>query len=292
VSFAVVTTADGRAVAYEEIGDPAGFPVFMLHGTPGCRLSNRYLDAAKVATAGVRLVTYDRPGYGRSTRRLGRRIVDCVEDVAAIADALKVDAFAVMGSSGGGPDALAVGACLPERATRIACLVGPAPFDASDLDWFAGQDPVNVNEAHWALTGEEALRRELEPQVQEALERVDDDPLALFRGAKLAASDWAVLNEPRTLEALRAAAREMYSQGATGWVDDDLALVKPWGFDVGEIRVPVELRYGALDVLVPPAHGEWLAAHIPHATVTVDEQAGHMRTPDQELEILCSLASS
>jgi pimeloyl-ACP methyl ester carboxylesterase len=291
VSVAAVATIDGRGLAYEEIGDPAGFPIFMLHGTPGCRLANRYLEPSKVAAARVRLVTYDRPGYGRSARLRGRSVVDCVEDVAAIADDLGIGRFAVMGSSGGGPHALAVAARLPDRVTRAACLVGLAPFDAAGLDWFAGLDPVNVREAQWALAGEQTLRHNLEPQVREALERVDDDPLALYRKAKLSASDWAVLNEPWALEARRAATPEMYTQGATGWVDDELAFVtQPWGFHVREIRVPVEVRYGTLDVLVPPAHGERLAAHIPHATVTVDKHAGHVRTPDQRLEILRSLA--
>ncbi len=154
-------------------------------------------------------------------------MVDCIEDVAAIADDLGIDRFAVMGSSGGGPHALAVAACLPERVTRATCLVGLAPFDAAGLDWFGGLDPVNVGKAHWALAGEETLRNNLEPQVQEALERIDDDALALFRKAKLAASDWAALTEPGTLEVLRAATREMYTQGATGWVDDELAFYKP-----------------------------------------------------------------
>jgi pimeloyl-ACP methyl ester carboxylesterase len=71
VSVAVVATVDGRGLAYEEIGDPAGFPIFMLHGTPGCRLANHYLEPSKVAAARVRLVTYDRPGL-RSVRTCAR----------------------------------------------------------------------------------------------------------------------------------------------------------------------------------------------------------------------------
>jgi pimeloyl-ACP methyl ester carboxylesterase len=152
-----IETPDGRTLAYEEAGDPDGAPLFLLHGTPGCRLSGRHPDPEKVRQAGLRVITYDRPGYGRSTRHQGRRVVDCVGDIAAIADALGIERFAVRGGSGGGPHALAVGARLPERVTRVGCFVSPAPVDAPGLDWLAGMDEVNVREFGWAQAGEETL---------------------------------------------------------------------------------------------------------------------------------------
>src|SRR3954463_8733880 len=166
-----VATPDGRTLAYEEAGDPAGAPLFLLHGTPGCRLSGRHPDPEKVRHAGLRVITYDRPGYGRSTRHKGRRVVDCVSDIAAIADALGIERFTVRGGSGGGPHALAVGARLPERVTRVGCDVGVAPFDAPDFDWFEGMDPINVREARWAMEGEERLAAELQREMERALAR-------------------------------------------------------------------------------------------------------------------------
>jgi pimeloyl-ACP methyl ester carboxylesterase len=91
VNVKTLETADGRTLAYEEVGDPDGAALFMLHGTPGCRLSGRHPDVSRVVAAGLRIVSYDRPGYGRSSRRHGRRVVDCVGDVAAIADQLGID---------------------------------------------------------------------------------------------------------------------------------------------------------------------------------------------------------
>src|SRR6266487_953548 len=132
VSVGVIETADGRALAFEEVGDPGGVPIFALHGTPGCRLSGRHPDPARVHEAGLRVISYDRPGYGRSSRHRGRRAGDCVGDVVAIANELGVERFAVSGGSGGGPHALAVGARLPERVTGVGCDVGAAPYDAPD----------------------------------------------------------------------------------------------------------------------------------------------------------------
>jgi hypothetical protein len=138
VSVAVIATVDGRELAYEQVGDPSGVAIFVLHGTPGCRLSGRHPDPSRVSAAGLRLVSYDRPGYGRSSRYPGRRVIDCVSDVAAIADELEIERFAVRGGSGGGPHALAVAARLPERVTGVGCDVGAAPYDAADLDWVCG----------------------------------------------------------------------------------------------------------------------------------------------------------
>ena len=291
VTVRVLERVNGRALAYEEVGDPEGRPIFLLHGTPGSRLSGRHPDFSQVSGAGLRLVTYDRPGYGRSDRHPGRRVVDCVADVAAIADALEIERFAVSGGSGGGPHALAVAARLPHRVTRAACDCGGAPYDAAGLDWFGGMDPVNVREFGWALAGEETLERELRREAQEDLVRLDDDPAAPLRDMELSASDRAVLEDPGYCQVLGESIREAFAQGVWGWVDDDLAFIKPWGFGVEEVRVPIEIRYGASDVLVPAAHGRWLAARIAHAVVTVDEHGGHLSTPDERLNRLSALAA-
>jgi pimeloyl-ACP methyl ester carboxylesterase len=292
MSVAVLETVDGHRVAYEQIGDLAGSPVFVLHGTPGCRLSGRHPDPTRVSEAGLRLVSYDRPGYGRSIRHRGRSVVDCVSDVAAIADELEIERFAIVGGSGGGPHALAVGARLPERVTRVGCNVGGAPYNAPDLNWFEGMDPANVKEFGWALEGEETLAHELQREAQEFLARLDDDPTVLFSDVELSVSDRAVLDDQDVRRMLRVSFRESMAQGAWGWVDDDLAFIKPWGFDVEELGVPVEVRYGIGDVLVPASHGAWLAAHVPRAVVTVDQYAGHLSTPDEHLDRLRALATT
>jgi pimeloyl-ACP methyl ester carboxylesterase len=279
-------------VAYAEVGDPAGVPLFVLHGTPGSRLSSLHQNPAGVADAGLRVITYDRPGYGRSTRQPGRSVVDCVSDISAIADELQLERFAVTGASGGGPHALAVGARLPQRVTRVLCNVSGAPFDAPDLDWFEGMDRTNVREFGWALEGEKTLAVELEREAQDILASLGDDPAALLRDVELAPADRAALEDPDLRRSFSASLREALRAGVWGWVDDDLAFINPWGFDVEELRVPVEVRYGSADVLVPPSHGAWLAAHVPNALATVEDEAGHLATPDQQLARLRAFATA
>jgi pimeloyl-ACP methyl ester carboxylesterase len=274
----IFETPDGRQLAYALWGDPDGFPVFQLHGTPGCRLE-RWPDEELYRRLGVFLVTHDRPGYGQSTRRPGRRIVDEAGDVAALADHLGLERFGVTGGSGGGAHALACAARLPGRVVRAACVVGVAPLGADGLeqdDWLDGMDPENVKEFGWVLAGEDVLLRELEAEHARIAARVGDDPSAVIGDFDLSEADRKELTRKERMQVIRESWAEHSVRGVGGWADDDLAHMRPWGFDVGEITVPVLIRYGATDVLVPPAHGDWLAAHVPGCIVKVDRVAGHL----------------
>jgi pimeloyl-ACP methyl ester carboxylesterase len=279
------TAPDGRTLCFAEWGDPDGFPVVAIHGTPGGRL-NRHPDERTYADAGARWITYDRPGYGESSRQAGRSIVDCVDDVRAIVDHLGVDRFAVTGGSGGGPHCLAVAARMPDRVVRARCVVGVAPYGVDDLDFFDGMDPMNITEFGWALEGEERLVAETERELREMGERVALDPSKLLGDDwDLDESDRAALSRPEMAVVITESTRDLLRGGAWGWVDDDLAFTRPWGFDVSEIRVPVEVRYGAHDVLVPAAHGAWLGQHVPGASVVVEHDQGHMGDLDAVREL-------
>jgi pimeloyl-ACP methyl ester carboxylesterase len=271
----LVRTDDGRELCFAEWGDPAGFPVFLLHGTPGARY-NRPPDESLLHDLGARVVTYDRPGYGRSSRHRGRSVVDCVADVLTIAGRLGVDGFSVTGSSGGGPHVLAVAARLPELVARARCNVGLAPYDAPGVDFFARMDPVNAAEFALAVEGEARLEPHLRDQLADMRRRMADDPTT-FLGEEwqLADRDRALLADPELVAQNVRVTEEIVRGGVGGWLDDSLAFVRPWGFDVAEIRVPVRVSYGVRDVVVPASHGDWLATHVPDAEVDVDDAGGH-----------------
>ena len=273
-----VAAADGRTLAIAEWGDPDGFPVFLLHGTPGSRFLGQ-VDAGAYVHAGARVIVYDRPGYGGSDRLRGRRVVDSVADVSAIADSLGIERFAVSGGSWGGPHSLAVAARLPERVTRAGCIAGVAPFNMPGFDWFAGMDAVNIDEIGWALEGEDVLSREIERMAAAWLKRLADDPSKAGE-VEFSEADRAVRANPERHQVVRQMLNEAFRQGVHGYVDDTLCLIQPWGFDVTEIRVRTRIDYGLTDVLVPPQHGEWLAKQVPNAEVVIDEQGGHFSAPN------------
>jgi pimeloyl-ACP methyl ester carboxylesterase len=274
----VTTTAstaqahDGRTLAYETFGPADGAPVFWLHGTPSSRLYV-HPEPAFYDRHGVRAIAYDRPGYGGSQPDAGRDVAAAAADIESLADALGVERFGVLGTSGGGPHALACGARLAERVTGVAVFVGAAPFDDSEFDMVAGMSPSNVEEFGAAVKGRDELAKLLDAYVAEMAE----DALAPFDAFahELPARDQEMLRREDVRAMLRASSAEAVRQGAEGWIDDDLAFVRPWGFALEAVRPEVRLWQGSLDVLVPRAHAEYLAGKLPNASFTLVDGAGH-----------------
>jgi pimeloyl-ACP methyl ester carboxylesterase len=268
-----VQTPDGRDLRVQEAGDPDGTAVVTHNGTPMSRLLFR--PCVEDAEArGIRLIGYDRPGYGGSTPHPGRSVADAAEDVALIADALGIDRLATWGISGGGPHALACAALLPQRVVAAASLASIAPYPAEGLDWFAGMGEMNITEFGLALEG----RASLEPVLREELEGIlaaGPEGLAEAMRSLLSPVDEAVLTGEAAeyfFEALRVGSEERLD----GWIDDDLAFTEPWGFDVGQIEVPVLLWQGLEDRFVPYSHGEWLAERIPTVDAHLSRDDGHL----------------
>jgi glutamate dehydrogenase/leucine dehydrogenase/pimeloyl-ACP methyl ester carboxylesterase len=255
-----VTAPDGRTLAVQEAGDPAGRPVFVHLGTP----MNRQLygpHAADAASRGLRLISYDRPGYGGSTPQPGRIVADCATDVRAICAALGLSRIAVWGISGGGPYALATAALLPDLVVAAASLDGPAPFEADGMDWFDGMGKDNADGFRLRLTDPAAARDQDEAGRKMVLATSAADLAeelgSLFSPVDAAAftgelADYVIYN-------FRAA----LTPGIEGWEEDHLAQLRPWGFELGSISVPVLVVHGRQDQLAPFGHGRWLAAHVP-----------------------------
>lgn len=266
-----VITADGRSLRVALWGPPDGIPVASLHGTPGSRL-NRYADPQALTELGVRLVTYDRPGYGDSTPQPGRDVAGAAADVRAVAGALGFDRLPVFGYSGGSPHALACAALLPDLVPRAASVAGIAPYDAPGLDWLAGQMPGNVEEFRAALAGRDRLEALIGPWAT----AIAADPARILDDDSVPPVDREALSRPE-LRAMMADAMALgMGSGPAGWADDDLAFVRPWGFDPAAITGPVAIWHGAQDVYAPPGHSTWLAAAIPDAEYHYQEADGHL----------------
>jgi pimeloyl-ACP methyl ester carboxylesterase len=268
-----VTTRDGRTLSVRECGVSGGVPVLFLNGTPGSSLIYRphVLDAEE---KGIFLFSYDRPGYGGSTRDRGRCVADCVADVETICDALGVGRFCAWGISGGAPHALALAAQLPERCAAAAALAAPAPYDAEGLDFFAGMGEQNIEEFGAILEGEDAHRAVLERDRDELLAATPKSLVAAWKSL-LGPADIEVTNG-RLAAYLLEAMRLGIEDSLDGWMDDDVAFTRPWGFDLAATRVPVLHWQGGQDKFVPYGHGAWLSTQIPGVDSRLATADGHL----------------
>lgn len=249
-------------------------PVVVLHhGTPQSFLPMvSLIEAAQ--QVGVRLVTFSRPGYRSSDRMPGRTVADVAADVTALLDHLEVEQAYTAGVSGGGPHALACAALLPDRVRAAASVCGVAPHDVPGLDFLAGMGADNVAEFGAAVAGEGPLRTFLEAELP-ALAQLDSTTLVAAWETLLPPADRACLTGELGAE-LAAATRDALDGPVDGWLDDDLAFVLPWGFDLGSLTVPVSVWQGGQDQMVPFAHGRALSEAIPGARSHLLPDEGHL----------------
>ncbi|MFF3397352.1 alpha/beta fold hydrolase [Streptomyces sp. NPDC002659] len=268
----LIRTRDGRTLAVEHQGNPQGRPVFLLHGTPGSRLGQAPRSGL-LYRMGVRLITFDRPGYGGSDRLPGRRVANAADDVETIADELGLDEFAVVGRSGGAPHALACAALLPKRATRTAALVGLAPRDAQGLDWFEGMTESNVREYINAAAGLGQLAAAL--RFRATAIRADPAGWVADMLRVLPESDRGIVADVAIQSMLVRNFKEALRSSADGWVDDIMAFSTDWEFRPEDIRARVLLWHGEDDVFAPVQHTRWLAERIPGAQLAVKRGAAH-----------------
>lgn len=214
-------------------------------------------------------------------------MADDVADSEDLLGALGMDRFVTFGWSGGGPRALGCAALLPGRCLAAATIAGIAPHDAEGLDWTSGMAEENLAEYTTAAESREAYEAFLEEEFLPVM-LADADDMAEGMGGLLSAADRAVLVSP-FLEWLTDSFHRAGAQRVAGVLDDGQAAVRPWGFDVGAITVPVAIYQGRQDVMVPYAHGEWLAAHVPNAEAHLSEEDGHLTLVTRLPEILADL---
>jgi pimeloyl-ACP methyl ester carboxylesterase len=267
-----IRTPDGRTLAVEDYGDPAGRPVLVHMGTPNSRRLYGP-NVADAAARGLRLISYDRPGYGGSSPQPGRTVADCAGDVRAICAELGIGRLAMWGISGGGPHVLACAALLPDLVTAAASLASLAPYGSEGLDYFAGMGQDNVDDIRLSLTDEAAYRAKADKDREELLAT---SPAAVAKALEslLTPTDAAVLSG-ELADYLTSSVHDGLAPGSQGWFDDS-CMERPWGFDLASIAVPVLLLHGRQDMFVPFGHGEWLAAHIPGVEARLTDDDGHL----------------
>jgi pimeloyl-ACP methyl ester carboxylesterase len=268
VTRAYLTLADGRTLRTYDTG-VGDLVVIWHHGTPNIGLPPEPLFPTS-DRLGIRWVSYDRPGYGGSTRAPGRTVATAAGYTAAVADRLGIERFAVMGHSGGGPHALACAALMPDRVVGVVSGAALAPIDAEGLDWYAGMTASGVAALRAAAAGLAAKEAYEASGVEYDAEWAPAD-LAAFEG------DWSWFGK---------VVGPAVESGPGGHVDDDIAYVTPWGCDPSGVVAPVLVLHGGRDRVVPASHGEWLARRMPSARLRLSPDDGHVSVLNQAADAL------
>lgn len=287
----LVPLPDGRVLDLLVAG-AAGAPlVVSIPGTPAGHDIGPEMEAAAV-DAGLRIASIARPGYAGSTRFPGRTVADVVPDVLAVVDLLGAGRFAVMGQSGGGPHALACGALAAGgRCVAVASISGVGPWGVPGLDFLADMGEGNEVEFGAAQRGEQVLRDLLVPWREEMVSSGAAGTYAAMESV-LSAPDRAVFTGELARRA-HASVSLALRDGVDGWLDDDLAFIQEWGFAPADVQAPVFLWQGEQDLMVPPAHGHWLAAALPTCVARFLPEDGHLTIElNRPAEILADLAAA
>lgn len=268
-----LATPDGRSLDLYLAGAADGEVLLFHTGTPTAPIP--YAPAVRqMAERGLRYVAFSRAGYGSSSRRPGRSVADVVDDVVTVLDHVGAAQAVTIGWSGGGPHALACAALLPDRIRAAATIGGIAPYPADRLDYLAGMGAENIEEFEAALDGPAALLR-FKERNWPIFRAVTGRDVAQAFGDLIDEVDRGSLTG-EFAEWTAAMFREGLRESYWGWFDDDMAFVHPWGFELDEIRVPVHVWQGRHDRMVPYAHGQWLAGHVPTAVPHLSDDQGHL----------------
>lgn len=285
-----LTLADGRVLAWAEWGDPSGTPVLHFHGTPSSRLEAALPGFDEVAVRlGVRVLAPDRPGIGRSDPKPSRTLLDWAADVAEFADQLGLSRVSVYGVSGGGPYAAACAYRIAHRLRAAGIVSGLAPFEVAEGRRGMGLESrvmfFLARYAGWALRP--LVRRTARQLGGLSVERIG----AGLKG--LPEADQRVLGLPGRIEAFLASMREAFRQGEVGVWTDLRVISRPWGFDLSDVPMVMNLWFGGQDRNVPPAAGRYLASAFGRSEARYYPEEGHVSLlSDRYEEILSGLIAT
>ncbi|HEV3267954.1 MAG TPA: alpha/beta hydrolase [Acidimicrobiales bacterium] len=285
----LINLPDGRVLEVATMGDPAGNTVFFHHGTPGS--TKTMLAFEPLAESGeLFFVTTSRAGYGQSSRLEARDMASVVDDTRHVLDALARGSYVALGWSGGGPHALACAALDAPRCLKAVILAGVAPSDV-DFDWTEGMGPENLEEFALAQKGGPAYEAYMEASCAVMADLNKDNVVELMSGL-LPQADRDVLAGDHERELFATGMRYGFVRDWRGYFDDNVAFLRPWGFDTSTIDVPVAVYFGDADLMVPPKHGHWLTQSIPKAVARHHAPEGHLSIFASHLDEVASDLSS
>ncbi len=273
---------DGRTLGYATVGDPEGREVLYFHGGMSSRLDVAFADK-QLVDLNVKIIAPDRPGIGLSDRQSGRTLSDWADDTRELLVDLNLQNIPLLGWSLGAPYALTCAALLSDKLARVGTVGGIGP-----MDYQGSIESLGLLEDRILLSWPEPLLHVLCPLgIMFKYWPPEKMKNELLRAVK-AGPDYEIC-EALSLEDATAFAYEALRQGFEGTLDDYLAMRKPWGFQVEDIKSDIFLWHGTDDNLCPRSTGEKLASRLPHGKLIMVENSGHFLLHRHLSEVLSVL---
>lgn len=272
----IVRLPDGRQLEVRDVGSREGAPLLFYPCTPSAAVSCELLEGP-ATSRGFRMICYSRPGYGRSTPRFDPAealVANDAADTAAVLDSLGIRQFVALAWSGGGPRAFACAALLPDRCVAAASVASLVPPGAEGTSLEAGMRQENVAEFQAAAEGLDALAANIEQQIAPLVGATDAQLLEFF-AAMLSPPDQRAL-QTELGDYLVRTMRHSLRQGPIGWRDDTLSALRPWGFSLADIAVPMTIYHGTEDGNLDPSQAVWLHEHVPSSRLHLLDGEGHV----------------
>jgi pimeloyl-ACP methyl ester carboxylesterase len=284
-----VEVREGRNLGYADFGSESGRTILWYHGTPGGR--RQVPEDARVMAnkLDLRVIGVDRPGIGYSTSHHYRNILDFTSDVEILLNELNVDRCAVVGLSGGGPYTLATAYAMPDRITAAGVLGGVVPH-------------VGEESMEGGLVGFFSRLRPGLPFISPPVSRLLQLAImglgpfgipAIDLFARLTPEGDQIVFAREEIKAMFIDDIKGNSRHGIAAPLNDLALfLRPWGFSVSDIAVPVRWWHGDADNFVPLAHAEHLVPLIPNAQLYLrpgESHLGGLGAAEEVLNVLLEL---
>lgn len=268
----VLILSDGRRLGYRVRGDQSAIPILHFHGQPGSRFEADIYPADVLGSAGAKVVSYDRPGMGRSDLIKARDMVEDLPDAIALLDHLGIDKVGVIGVSAGGPWAFAFAATYPDRVIGLVPTCASGPYDEDSERWMHDEDIDEMRDVR--TRGADAMLADYQGARARMLQDIDAEMARWFEDFPAPERTWATSGPGRTF--FHADMEAALAAGARGWLRETEVRALPWSFDPSAIRCPVRAFHGERDSLERLDNLQRILDRIPDASVTVYPGGDHI----------------
>lgn len=288
----VITLPDKRELGFIRYGNLEGYPIFLFHGTPGSRIWGLEMDDT-VKNSGYQFIATDRPGFGNSSPKKDRTLLDFCEDIIFLTDSLGIKNFSVLGASGGGAYACAISKKYSDRVSSCHLISSATPFvNGKSPKEMGAQNKYGFFMAKYLPF---LLKKSYVSQKKMLSNNREKFYTSLEKNRKFL-NEWdrQYLATEEQFEGFATHLEEALKNGVDECINEPVLLTKDWGFNIQEMTVPTFIWHGGDDKMAPVKMMENFSRQIPYSKLHIVPKAGHFLMDNEQIwkEIIAEVITS